>query len=212
MYSTAIIIVVVNLFFVLLGSLLCLYVSDGGGLTALGITKTDEIFPAIASGCFGIPLGLFFLVGLISASYPSAGAALTSLTTSFCVDFLGFGDNSDSRKQLRTRHLVQAAVALAFLAIIALLFSLSNDAVINIVYKLASYTYGPLLGIFFFGILTKYPVRDRAVPFVAAAAPLLCLLLNIMLRSCFGFDLGFSLLIVNGFITFAGMFLFRAKK
>lgn len=211
-YSNAIILVAVNVFFVLLGSLLCTFVSHNGGFEALGISKTDEIFASIASGCFGIPLGLFFLVGLISASYPSAGAALTSITTSFCVDFLGFGKEAASDFPVRTRKLVQAAIAVSFLLIITLLFVISNDAVINLVYKLASYTYGPLLGIFFFGILTKWSVKDRAVPVIAAISPILCILINWEMRRTLSFDLGFSLLIVNGLLTFAGMYLFRKRK
>lgn len=195
MYTTSIIIVVVNFFFLLLGALLCVFASQHGGFEAMGITKTDELFPTIASRYFGVGLGIFFLIGLISASYPSAGAALTSLTTSFCVDFLHTRDE-------RTRKRVHAAMAAVFFVILIVLFVLSNDAVVNLVYKLASYTYGPLLGMFFFGILTKRQIRDGASPYIAAASPLLCLVLNVLLKQAFGFDLGFSLLIVNGLLTF----------
>ena len=196
MYTTSIIMVVVNFFFLLLGALLCVFASQHGGFEAMGITKTDELFPTIASRYFGVGLGIFFLIGLISASYPSAGAALTSLTTSFCVDFLHTRDE-------RTRKRVHAAMAAVFFVILMVLFVLSNDAVVNLVYKLASYTYGPLLGMFFFGILTKRQIRDGASPYIAAASPLLCWLLNVLLKQAFGFDLGFSLLIVNGLLTFA---------
>ena len=195
MYTTSIIIVVVNFFFLLLGALLCVFASQHGGFEAMGITKTDELFPTIASRYFGVGLGIFFLIGLISASYPSAGAALTSLTTSFCVDFLHTRDEM-------TRKRVHAAMAAVFFVILIVLFVLSNDAVVNLVYKLASYTYGPLLGMFFFGILTKRQIRDGASPYIAAASPLLCWLLNVLLKQAFGFDLGFSLLIVNGLLTF----------
>jgi SSS family solute:Na+ symporter len=166
MYTTSIIIVVVNYFFVLMGALLCLYAQHLGGFEALGITKTDQLFPLIASRYFGIGAGVFFLIGLISASYPSAGAAMTSLTTSFCVDILKFKTRTDlsERRKEKIRKLVHAGVGVVFLLIIVVLYLVSNDAVINLLYKLASYTYGPLLGIFFFGILTKYQVRDRAVP------------------------------------------------
>lgn len=214
MYTTSLIIVAVNLFFLLLGALLCVYASSKGGFEALGISRTDELFPAVASRCLGFGVCLFFLIGLISASYPSAGAAMTSLTTSFCFDFLGFGkreDLSEERKE-RIRKWVHAFVALAFLAIILALYLLSNDSVINLVYKLASYTYGPLLGIFFFGILTKCRARDAATPWIAAASPLLCLAFNILGKRYLGFDLGFTLLIVNGLITFALMWLFRKRQ
>ena len=205
MYTTSIIIVLANLFFLFMGALLCVYTQRLGGFEALGITKTDEIFPAIASRYFGVGLGIFFLIGLISASYPSAGAALTSLTTSVCVDFLG--DNDDRR-----RKKVQAWLTLLFLVLLLALQVLSSDAVINLVYKLASYTYGPLLGLFFFGILTKRRVRDKATPLIAAAAPAICLAINLLGRKYLGFDLGFSLLVVNGLLTFAGLWAFSKKE
>lgn len=214
MYSTSLTIVAANLFFLLLGALLCVYVADKGGMEALGITKTDEIFPAVASSYLGFGVCLFFLIGLISASYPSAGAALTSLTTSVCVDFLGFerrSDLEDCRKE-RIRKCVHAAVAASFLLIILALYLISNDSVINLVYKLASYTYGPLLGIFFFGIFTRCRANDKATPWIAVASPLLCLAFNLLGKRYLGFDLGFTLLIVNGLLTFIGMWLFRIRK
>ena len=106
---------------------------------------------------------------------------------------------------------MHAGVALLFLIIIVVLFVVSSDAVVNLVYKLASYTYGPLLGLFFFGILTKTKVRDGATPWIAIAAPVLCLVFNLLSKRYLGFDLGFTLLIVNGLLTFFGMWLFRAK-
>ena len=214
MYTTSIIIVVVNFFFVLMGALLCVYAQSLGGFEALGITKTDELFPTIASRYFGVGVGILFLIGLISASYPSAGAAMTSLTTSFCVDYLNFNGRTDlpeSRKE-RIRKWVHAGVALLFLVIIVVLYVVSSDAVVNLVYKLASYTYGPLLGMFFFGILTRAKVRDGAVPWIAVAAPLLCLIFNLLSKRFLDFDLGFTLLIVNGLLTFLGMWLFRKKE
>lgn len=209
MYSTGATIIVVNLSFLLLGALLCVYMADKGGFEAFGISRTDEIFPAVAGSCLGTGVAVFFLIGLISASYPSAGAAMTSLTSAICVDYLGFSDRNDldDKGKERLRKRVQAAVAMAFFIIMAVLFLVSNDAVINLIYKLASYTYGPLLGIFFFGILTRVKVRDKATPFVAAASPVLCLILNTVLKRMAGFDLGFSLLLVNGLLSFAGMYI-----
>lgn len=214
MYSTAAIIVAVNLFFLLLGALLCVYVNDKGGFEAFGIAKTDQIFPAVASTCLGPGVALFFLIGLISASYPSAGAAMTSLTSTICVDFLGFNRRSDldEKSKERKRKLIQAGVTLAFFLIMSVLFLISNDSVINIIYKLASYTYGPLLGMFFFGILTRADIHDKAAPYVAVLSPLLCLLLNTLLKNSLGFDLGFSLLLVNGLLSFAGMALISKRK
>ncbi|MDD2595566.1 MAG: sodium:solute symporter [Bacteroidales bacterium] len=213
MYTTSIIIVVVNFFFLLLGALLSIYVANKGGFDALGITKTDEMFPTIASQYLGVGVGILFLIGLISASYPSAGGALTSLTTSFCVDFIGFNNRSDltvERKE-KMRKWIHAGFAFLFFIIILVLFIVSNDAVVNLVYKLASYTYGPLLGLFFFGILTKYKIKDGATPYIAVGAPLLCLIINLIGKKYLGFDLGFTLLIVNGAITFLALWLCRIK-
>lgn len=213
MYTTSLIIVAVNLFFVLLGALLCVYVDYLGGLEAMGISKTDEIFPAVASRYLGTGVGVLFLVGLISASFPSAGAAMTSLTTSICIDFLGFdkGTTANAAVKEKQRLWVHMLVAVAFLIIILVLCAVSSDAVINLIYKLASYTYGPLLGIFFYGILSSRPVRDGAVPYIAAASPLLCILVNLVLKSTVGFDLGFSVLIVNALFTALGMQMFSKK-
>ena len=204
MYTTSVIIVVVNFFFLLLGALLCIFVANHGGLEPMGITKTDEIFPTIVSRYFGVGLGIVFLIGLISASYPSAGAALTSLTTSFCVDFL---HDRDEKRRKR----IHALVTFVFFILLILLYVLSNDAVVNLVYKLASYTYGPLLGFFFFGILSKRRVLDAASPYIAIASPLLCLVANLLLKHFCGFDLGFSLLILNGALSFGGLWIFSKK-
>ena len=215
MYTTSIIIVVVNFFFLLMGALLCVYAQQKlGGFDALGINKTDELFPTIASQYFGVGAGVFFLIGLISASYPSAGAAMTSLTTSFCVDYLKFNDRKDmgekSKEYIRKR--VHGIVALVFMVIIVILFLVSNDAVVNLVYKLASYTYGPLLGLFFFGILSKRRANDKATPWIAVVSPVLCLVFNVVSKKLWGFDLGFSLLIVNGLLTYLGMWFFSSRS
>ena len=209
MYTTSIIIVVVNFFFVLMGALLCVYAQAKG----IDFAKTDELFPTIASQYLGVGVGIFFLIGLISASYPSAGAAMTALTTSFCVDYLGFNsrEDLDDRRKDKIRKWVHAGVALVFLIIIVVLQIVSSDAVVNLVYKLASYTYGPLLGMFFFGILTKTKVHDGAAPLIAIAAPVLCLVFNLLSKKYWGFDLGFTLLIVNGLLTFIGMWLCRVR-
>ncbi len=214
LYSSSVIQIVVNYFFLLLGALLCMYVDKIGGMQALGVTKTDEIFPAIASQKMGLFAGSFFLVGLISASYPSAANALTSLTTSFCVDFLKMDTRTDisDKKKVSLRTLIHAIFTIIFFSIIIFLYVASNDAVINLVYKLVAYTNGPLLGFFLFGILTKWKVRDSMTPYIAILAPILCFVINMATSSFLGFELGFTLLIVNGALTFLGMFIFRCKQ
>jgi len=215
--------VVVNFFFLLLGAVLVLYVNAKlGGMQGIGLAdaagffskaQTDKIFPTIASQYLGLGVGLFFIIGLISASYPSAGGALTSLTTSFCIDFIGFNKKEGLSQQRKNniRKMAHASFALLFFLLIVALFFLSNDTVIDLVYKLASYTYGPLLGLFFFGILTKYQVKDRWIPYVAMASPILCYLFDAAGRQWLGFGFGFTILVMNGFFTFLGMWLFRKK-
>lgn len=213
MYSTAAIILIVNIIFLMLGAILSIYVQRLGGMSSLGIDKTDEIFPIIASSYLGVGVGVVFLIGLISAAYPSAGAALTSLTTSFCVDFLHYDTRVDIPENLqkKRRKWIQAGFAFLFLLIIIVLFVVNDDAVINLVYLLASYTYGPLLGLFTFGIFTRWKTKDGATPYIAVAAPLLCFLFNLFAKRYWDFDLGFSLLIVNGALTFLGLWIFKTK-
>jgi Na+/proline symporter len=215
--------VVVNFFFLLLGAVLAIYVhAKLGGMQGIGLAdamgvfskaQTDKLFPTIASQYLGLGVGLFFIIGLISASYPSAGGALTSLTTSFCIDFMGFNKKDDlsSDKKNRIRKTAHAAFAFLFFLLIVALYFLNNDTVIDLVYKLASYTYGPLLGFFFFGILTKYKVRDTFMPYIAVASPILCYLLDWAGRHWLGFGFGFTILIMNGLFTLAGMGLCRKR-
>ena len=222
-YTTSITITVVNFFFLLLGAVLALYVNTKlGGMEGIGLAdatgffskaQTDKLFSTIASQYLGLGVGLFFIIGLISASYPSAGGALTSLTTSFCIDFIGFNKKPDLSQERKNsiRKMAHAAFAILFFLLIIVLYFINNNTVIDLVYKLASYTYGPLLGFFFFGILTKYKVRDRMMPYIAITSPLLCYLLDTAGKVWLHFGFGFTLLIMNGLFTFLGMWLCRKK-
>lgn len=223
-YTTSITIVVVNFFFLLMGALLAIFVSSKlGGMHNIGLAdaagvftkaQTDKLFPVIASQYLGLGVGLFFIIGLISASYPSAGGALTSLTISFCIDFMGFNkrkDLSEKRKQ-KIRQFAHAGFAVLFFIIILVLYAVNNQTVIDLVYLLASYTYGPLLGFFFFGLLTKYNVKDKFMPYVAVGSPLLCYILDFAGKEFLGFGFGFTILIMNGLITFAAMYLLRERR
>ncbi|MFA6758205.1 MAG: sodium:solute symporter [Bacteroidales bacterium] len=222
-YTTSITIVVVNYFFLLLGAVLAIYVSAQlGGMEGIGLAdaegvftkaQTDKLFPTIASQYLGLGVGLFFIIGLISASYPSAGGALTSLTTSFCIDFVGFNDRDDlseaRKKSIRQR--AHGGFAVLFFVIIVILNIINNQTVIDLVYLLAAYTYGPLLGFFAFGLLTNLKVKDKFIPYVAIASPILCYILDFLGNKYLNFGFGFSLLIINGILTFLGMYLFREK-
>jgi len=213
-FTTALTIVAVNFLFLTLGAVLALYVQQRGGMAAMGIAAVDKIFPTVAEHFLGATTGVIFLIGLISASYPSAGGALTSLTTSWCVDFAGFNKRTDlsDKRKLAIRYRTHAVYAAVFFLLILLFYAINKEAVINLVYQLAAYTYGPLLGFFFFGILTKRTVNDRLMPYVAVASPLLCLLLDWIGRTYLHFGFGFTLLIFNGLFTFVGMWLLPGKK
>ncbi len=223
-YSTSITLVIVNILFLTLGAVMALYVNNQlGGMQGIGLAdamgtfskaQTDKLFPVIASQYLPLGVGLFFIIGLISASYPSAGGALTSLTTAFCIDFLDFNKRDDLSQERKDtiRKIAHGSYAVLFFLILLVLYLVNNQAIINLVYLLAAYTYGPLLGFFFFGILTKYRVKDKAAPYIAIAAPILCYLLDMAFKAWFDFGLGFTILICNGLFTFAGMWLFRERK
>jgi len=223
-YTTSITIVIVNFFFLLMGAMLAIFVSSKlGGMHNIGLAdaagvftkaQTDKLFPVIASQYLGLGIGLFFIIGLISASYPSAGGALTSLTISFCIDFMGFNKRKDlsEKKKQNIRQLAHGGFAVLFFIIILILYAVNNQTVIDLVYLLAAYTYGPLLGFFFFGLLTKYQVKDRFMPYVAIGSPILCYILDFAGKEFLGFGFGFTILIMNGLITFAAMYLLRVRN
>ncbi len=208
MFTFSGILVVVNLLFLLLGAVLVLFIQQKG----LVFADTDRIFPTVAFEHLGPIVGLIFFIGLISAAYPSADGALTSLTTSFCIDMLGMQKKDWTEvKKRKVRYIVHFSFAALFLLLIIFYNVVKNDAIINLVYAVASYTYGPLLGLFFFGILTKYQVKDKATPYIAILSPILCFALDFIFQQCFNFGFGFTLLIFNGLFTFAGLWLCRKK-
>jgi len=210
MFTFSGILMIVNFLFLLLGAVLVLFIQQKG----LTFADTDRIFPTVAFEHLGVFAGLIFIIGLISAAYPSADGALTSLTTSFCIDIVGMNkkENWNEQKKKKVRYAIHFSLAFLFLLLIIFYNLVKNDAVIDLVYAVASYTYGPLLGFFFFGILTKYQVRDKMMPVVAILSPICCFLLDILFQKYFNFGFGFTLLIVNGLLTFFGMWIFRKKK
>ena len=172
-----------------------------------GIQQTgDTLFPAVATGGWLPPVaGVFFVVGLVSCAFAAGGSALTALTTSFTVDILGTkGKTENQVTTMRKRvHLVMAAL---MGAVIMVFHFLNTNSAIDAVYKLASYTYGPILGMFAFGILTKRRVRDKWVPLVALAAPVLCLILQSNSERWFGgYTFSYEILLINALLTFLGL-------
>jgi Na+/proline symporter len=207
--SMAIVLMTVILIFLFLGGLLYMY-ADTLQVSAIG----DKIFPTIALQHMPPFVAIIFIIALISALFPSADGAITALTASFCIDILGIQRRADlseaAQKKIRQRvHLSFAAIFLLFVMI----FKWVNDpSMIGLLLKIAAYTYGPLLGLFTFGILTKRMVNDRLVPFICIAAPIICFFLDKYQKILFGsFELGLELLIINGSITFLGL-LFISKK
>jgi Na+/proline symporter len=201
----SIIVVFVNLLFLFLGGILYLYMS---AKNIAAPAHPDDVFPTIALRYLPPFAALVFVVGLISALFPSADGALTALTSSFCIDILGFKDRTEmsEEKKTRTRTLVHLTVALVFLIAIVIFKILNQGSVITAVLKIAGYTYGPLLGLFAFGLLTKNGVEDRWVPVVCICSPIISFLLDSFSTRIFnGYQMGFEVLLVNGLITFIGL-------
>ena len=195
--------------FLMLGVLLYVY-AEINGIQAP--QKSDELFPMIATqGYFPVIVGILFVVGLISSAYSAAGSALTALTTSFTVDILGVkGKSEDQVVRLRKRVHVGMAVVMG---IVIFVFNLlNNTSVIDAVYILASYTYGPILGLFAFGIFVKKQVKDKYIPLVAILSPILCFILDRNSQTWFGgYSFSYELLILNALFTFIGL-LFLVRK
>ena len=200
---------VINLLFLVLGVILYLFTSRNG---IQHPAKSDELFPMIATGgYFPIIVGVLFIVGLISSAYAAAGSALTALTTSFTIDILGIeGKNEDEVRKFRKRvHFGMAAV----MGLVIFVFNmLNNTTVINAVYTLAGYTYGPIVGMFAFGMFMKQRVYDRWIPVVAILSPVLCYVLQRFSVQLFnGYQFSYELLIINALFTFLGLWMLTKK-
>lgn len=199
----------VNLLFLTLGVLLYAFMAQNNIAMP---NDPDQIFPLIATGGYLSPIvGVLFIIGIIAAAYSSADSALTALTTSFTIDILGL--KSDDPKLQKKRKIVHLSMSVIFALLILLFKVLESESIINIVYKVASYTYGPLLGLFAFGMFTKIPIKDKWVPLVAILSPILCFILSEASPYIFyGYKIGFELLIINGMFTFIGLLLLRVRK
>lgn len=211
MFTFSTINVVVVFMFLVLGAFLVLYAAEQGVTVAM----TDDLFPTIAFKYLGPVAGVVFLIGLISAAFPSADGALTSLTTSFSIDFLGLEKNKemDDGKKTRIRYSVHFAFALIFFICILIFRQMNDRAIIDKLFTIAGYTYGPLLGLYTFGLFTSRHVNDKITPWVAIISPILCYVLNLFSEELFnGYRFGFEMLLVNGFLTFMGLYIFSRRK
>ncbi len=223
--TLSVIMLFVILLFLVLGGLLYMYAEQLGAayttVTVDGVEKTrllldgrdvtaDNLFPAIALHYMPPIVSVIFIIALISALFPSADGAITALTSSFCIDILGMQRRSEwtdaEKKKIRQR--VHLGFAVIFLLFVMVFKWVNNPSMIGVILKVASYTYGPLLGLFTFGILTRRRVNDRLVPLICVLAPVLCFALEKYQKYIFGsFEIGLELLIINGALTFLGLLL-----
>ena len=193
-----------NMLFMALGVLLMLLAQKQNvALPAMG----DELLPMFAAtGALGQSVVVLFSLGIVAASFSSADSALTAMTTSFCVDIKEKADDEKLRKR------VHIGMAVIFATLILMVDAVNSTSVIDAIYILCSYTYGPLLGLFAYGLLTKRGVNDRVVPYIAIASPLICFALDKTVASTTGYQFGYELLMLNGLLTFLGLFLSGRKK
>ncbi len=210
--SLGVILILVNLLFLFLGAILFIYSNQKG----IEVPKTtDDLFPLIALKYLGPFAGIVFIIGLISAAYSSADSALTALTTSFSVDFLGIKrrKNLSEKQKINIRYLVHICIAIVLLFVIIFYRLINDKAIIDKLFTIAGYTYGPLLGLFAFGLFTKFSIRDKFVPVIAVFSPVVCYILSINSEKWFnGYKFGFELLILNGLITFIGLLIISKSK
>ena len=199
MYWFSIALIIVNIIFLSLGAILYIFAEQKG----ININKGDDLFPIIAlKGGLGLGVGVFFILGLIAAAYSSADSALTSLTTAFCVDFLK-KDNTSKSINVKQRKYVHVGFSLVLIIAVLIFKYINDDSVIAALFRVAGYTYGPLLGLYSFGLFTKWKIKDNLVPIIAILSPIICYFLQLY------FSFGFELLIVNGIITFIGLILIK---
>ena len=212
MFWFTVVLVIVNFMFLSLGALLYVYAAAKGILTT---ARTDEFYPMLALNHLGLAVGITFLLGITAATYASSDSALTALTTAFCIDFMEI-EKKPEAKRSSIKFWVHIGFSVLFYIVILIFNRMNNKEVITAIFDLAGYTYGPLLGLFTFGLFLKRPVLDRWVPIVCIMAPILTYYINDNSELWFnGYKFGFERLIINGLITFVGLWLltdYKAKK
>ncbi|WP_373521369.1 sodium:solute symporter [Aquiflexum sp.] len=209
MFWFTIILVFVNLMFLCLGLLLYLYAETNGVTLPV---RSDDLYPLLATQEFSAFAGIVFVLGITAAAYSSADSTLTALTTSFCYDFLEIEKRYDKDRQVTVRKQVHIAFTLLMFLVILVFRWLNDQSVINAVFIIAGYTYGPLLGLYAFGLFTKWKVKDKLVPYLAVLAPVLAFLISQNSESLlWGYKFGFEILILNGLLMFIGLYLIRKR-
>lgn len=209
MYWMSSSIVVVNFLFLTLGALLYMY-CEKNGITPPAVT--DNLFPMLALNNFGLLVGIFFLLGITASSYASADSALAGLTTSFCIDFLDFKNKNEEQKR-KQKFMVHVGFSLLFLIIILIVKQINEKAIINTVLKAAGYTYGPLLGLFTFGLLTNRAVKGWPIMAVCLLSPCLSYWISSQAPVWLnGYQIDIEILIINGVLTWFGLLTISSKK
>ena len=215
MFTFTGIFILINIFFLSVGALLYLYANKNGIAIPTdlitGKPRTDLLFPEIAFNHLSIIPSIVFLLGLIAATFATTDSALTALTTSFCVDFLGMDKTENQNKSgtIKTRHFVHVCFSILMFLVIVIFNSINDASVVSMIFKIASYTYGPLLGLYSFGLFVKSKtVKDKFVPLICLISPVICFAITQNTKLLFGdYVIDNELIILNGFITFAGLFL-----
>jgi SSS family transporter len=216
-----VIMLVVIQLFLFLGGIMHLYAFDSGAvwqdgklmLEGKNITN-DKLFPTIALQYMPHAFSIVFIIALISALFPSADGAITALTSSFCIDIIGIKrrPDLDEAQQKKLRQRVHLSFAFIFLLFVMVFKWINNPSMIGVILKVAGYTYGPLLGLFTFGIITKRTVNDKLVPWICIAAPVICFFIDKFQKELFGsFEIGLELLIINGLLTFIGLWMVSSQ-
>ncbi|MBQ8423823.1 MAG: sodium:solute symporter [Coprobacter sp.] len=203
MYVYGSLFIPVNLLFLVLGILLVSFAGQEGIAIP---ARTDELLPMLATNYLGFGVLLLFSIGIVAAAFSSADSALTALTTSVCVDMIDVSRH-DERVAVRIRKVVHIAVAVVLVLLMCLIERLNDTSIIDAIYTIAGYTYGPLLGLFVYGLYMRGMPRDKYIPVVAVVSPLLCYALQQWCTYTYGYRLGYELLMLNGAITFAGLML-----
>ncbi len=207
--SLSLVLLPVNLLFLSLGVLLYVFAAKNNIILP---QSADDLFPMLAINHFGTFAGIIFLIGVIAAAFSSADSALTALTTAFSIDFLKLDISKNDKKTRLSKNLVHLGVSATVVAVILLFKAINDKSVISQIFKVAGYTYGPLLGLFVFGIVTKFKVKDKIVPIIAILSPILTFAILKLVESYTSYKFGFELLILNGTLTFLGLLLIRKRN
>lgn len=207
-FSFSLALIPVNFIFLCLGVLFVIYINTKSGIPAM---KPDEIYPILATKYLPYSVTVFFILGIIASAFSSANSAMIAMTTSFMIDIYN-NKEKDEAKLKNVRNITHTVVALSFICII-LLFNVFNDeSIVKTIFKFAGYTYGPLLGLFFIGLFTKWKIKDKNVPYISLISIILTILIDVFSEQLFfGYKFGFEILILNGIITITGLYLSRVK-